>query len=551
MEIFGLPFREGRLTRKTDDFEIELEIDRQPYGIVLSGRLKGKPRRLQVCRLPLKSESDALFLNNWQSWGPARVISFHTLKHLPLEQFAGLGYSAHPLPESLKQNPISDYFIVAEGRLLGFLSSSIGHPFFVVEGDEVAGYIEYFDREFEDFVPIEKMVILDHRLLEKSLELYADLVRMENAPAFSSWNPVGWCSWYQYFDKLTWKDIEENLELAESMEKGYEFFQIDDSWQVDIGDWRPKESFPELEEMASAISSKGFVPGLWLAPFSVAETSQLAKNHPEWLVKDESGSPLIAYRNWDKAIYALDTSHPEALRWLENLFVSFKKAGFRYFKIDFLFAGAVPGKRYKRVSPVEAYREGLKVIRKTLDGCFILGCGAPLLPSVGYVDGMRIGPDTAPTYQPDPLNLFELNAYTALKNAVMRYFTHGRWWWNDPDCLLLRREQTGLDDDARRIYALVSGALDNMLVESDYLAASVDKGLWKEALKLRGGKVEICGLSDNEFVIMAFGTGRGDLELLCNLEEKRVNIRTLSLPLEKRVEKREDGRFFHYYEGVE
>ena len=42
---------------------------------------------------------------------------------------------------------------------------------------------------------------------------------------------------------------------------------------------------------------------------------------------------------------------------------------------------AVPGDRRKGVTPIQAYREGLRVIRGTVGGDFVLGCGAPLLPS--------------------------------------------------------------------------------------------------------------------------------------------------------------------------
>jgi len=549
MRIFGFPVKKGRMVKKLDTCQLEVEMDRQPFGTVISGNVRGRPKRLEVCRMSLNGEM--LFLNNWQSWGPARVMDLSQLRSLPLEEFTRFGYSAHPLPELLKKHPVSDYFVFVEDKLLGFLTSVVGHPFFSVEGDEIVGYIEYFDREFDDFVPLEKLVIVEGRSLERSLELYADLASIENDPSFSRWNPVGWCSWYHYYDKLTWEDVKKNIRLAKEMGMGYEVFQIDDSWQEDIGDWKPKGSFPSFREMSETISSEDLVPGLWLAPFSVAETSSLTAKHPEWLVKDESGVPVIAYRNWGKTIYALDTSHPDVLQWLKNLFTELKKAGFKYFKIDFLFAGAVPGNRYQHVTPIEAYRMGMKAIRESLEGCFILGCGAPLLPSVGYVDGMRVGPDTAPVYKVGLGELFELNAYNALKNSVMRYFTHGRWWWNDPDCLLLRREQTELDDDTRRMYALVSGALDNVLVESDCLEASVDRELWHEALSLRGGAVEVEGLAGSEIVVKTYGTSRGDVELTCNLEKKKVRVRMMSVPLRKQVQEREDGRLFHYYGRTE
>jgi len=549
MRVFGFPLREGRMVKELGTCQLEVEVERQPFGTMIVGSVKGKPKRLEVCRVSLNGK--ILFLNNWQSWGLARVMRLSQLRSLPLEKFARFGYSAHPLPELLRKHPVSDYFVFAGDKLLGFLTSAVGHPFFSVEGREIVGYIEYFDREFESFVPLEKLVIVEGRSLEKSLELYADLVSIENDPGFSRWNPVGWCSWYHYYDKLAWEDVKKNINLAKEMGMGYEVFQIDDSWQEDIGDWKPKGSFPNFEEMAETVASESFVPGLWLAPFSVSGTSSLVAKHPEWLVKDDDGVPVIACRNWGKTIYALDTSHPDVLQWLRNLFTGLKKAGFRYFKIDFLFAGAVPGNRYRHVTPVEAYRMGMKAIRDSLEECFILGCGAPLLPSVGYVDGMRVGPDTAPVYKVELEKHFELNAYNALKSSVMRYFTHGRWWWNDPDCLLLRREQTEMDDDARRIYALVSGALDNMLVESDNLEASVDKELWHEALSLRGGAVEVRGLASSEIVIKVYGTGRGDVELTCDLEEKKVRVRTMSVPLRKQIREREDGRLFHYYKRTE
>ena len=31
---------------------------------------------------------------------------------------------------------------------------------------------------------------------------------------------------------------------------------------------------------------------------------------------------------------------------------------------------------------------------------YLLGCGAPILPSVGLVDAMRVGPDIAHHYEP-------------------------------------------------------------------------------------------------------------------------------------------------------
>ena len=70
-----------------------------------------------------------------------------------------------------------------------------------------------------------------------------------------------------------------------------------------------------------------------------------------------------------------------------------------FFKIAFVYAAALNGLRPDG-SPTSAqvYRQGLDLVRSAIGPeAYLLGCGMPLLPSVGKVDGMRIGADTAPT----------------------------------------------------------------------------------------------------------------------------------------------------------
>jgi alpha-galactosidase len=156
----------------------------------------------------------------------------------------------------------------------------------------------------------------------------------------------------------------------------------------------------------------------------------------------------------------------------------------------------MPGGRRKKVTPIQAYREGLRVIRRACGRDFVLGCGAPLLPSVGLVDGMRIGEDTAPYWKTKPSGFQGPNAYFALRNALMRQFMHRTFWINDPDCLLLRDREIELTRNERELYALTAGGLDNMIVDSDNLAllGRPGKDLLRRALELRGGSAGVRGL---------------------------------------------------------
>ena len=50
-----------------------------------------------------------------------------------------------------------------------------------------------------------------------------------------------------------------------------------------------------------------------------------------------------------------------------------------------------------RRAPPISVRAGFEAVRRGAgDDTFLLGCGAPLGPTIGVVDGMRIGPDVAP-----------------------------------------------------------------------------------------------------------------------------------------------------------
>ena len=426
---------------------------------------------------------------------------------------------------------VSDYFVAWEENLIGFLASNIAHPFFVIEGSNLVGCLEYFDAFFDDSIPIEPMIVLKGAPLERLLEVYADLVRSENKLKVRKWNPVGW-SRYQYFTRLRWEDVEKNLKVAQKSFP-FEVFQIDDGYEQDIGDWmETKQGFPSLDEIAKAIKAHNFVPGIWTAPFSVSETSKLFMAHPDWAVADNN-SPKECYKNWGKKIYALDTTHPEVKKWLFDTFSSLKKMGFKFFKIDFLFSAAMPGKRTKNVTPVQAYKQGLDVVREAVGNSFILGCGAPLLPSVGFVDGMRVAEDTAPFWNSRLSPFHGPNAYHAIKNAIMRQFMHRKLWLNDADCLLLRSKDTELAQNERELYALVSGALDNMIIESDDLSL-VDAGgrkLLDEAISLRGGRVNVYGLfEDGVYLIESKRRKAGNFKLAVNVSDEKRCLKGQEIP---------------------
>ncbi|MEY2447986.1 MAG: alpha-galactosidase [Acidimicrobiaceae bacterium] len=315
----------------------------------------------------------------------------------------------------------------------------------------------------------------------ESLEDWAADVGRTSSARVSAPFQVGWCSWYHYFDRVTEEDILANLALAE--EWPFDVFQIDDGFQSAVGDWlETNDKFPStLDQLADAIAAKGFRPGIWIAPFFASPESDVAQQHPDWFATHVSGRRLIGSVNdhWGGAVHVLDTTHPEVLAHLEALARALVDAGFTYLKLDFTYAPGLAG-RYAdpRVTPGERVRAGFDAIRRGAgEDAFLLGCGAPLGPAIGVVDGMRIGPDVAPWWElpadhPFPPGYAATSPSTAnaLRATQARQFMHRRLWLNDPDCVMLRTTDTQLAPEEVRRWAMGVGESGGMVLVSDDLA---------------------------------------------------------------------------------
>lgn len=252
--------------------------------------------------------------------------------------------------------------------------------------------------------------------------------------------PSVWASWYQYFTELTQEDVRENLAAMDELELNVGVVRLDDAFQAGIGDWLAlSEGFTSLEDLVQEVIDRGRIAGLWIAPMLVGADSTLFAEHPDWLLRNPDGTPVLALHNWGQDCYALDATHPDALDYLSSVFTEWHRYGTRYFMIDFMFAGAMEGTRYdSSVSAIEAYRHVLKCIRDAIGDSYLQACGAPMFPSIGLVDSMRVGPDVAPTWAASGDDLSRPGIRSAAVSTVGRAFTHGRFWLNDPDCFMVR-----------------------------------------------------------------------------------------------------------------
>lgn len=267
--------------------------------------------------------------------------------------------------------------------------------------------------------------------------------------------PRVWCSWYSLYTAIDETTLYKVIGDLGNLP--FDVIQIDDGWQVAVGDWEPNNKFSAgMTDLANKITLTSRKAGLWLAPLIAVKSSILFRDHPNWFLRDDYKKFVSAGFNWGEQLYALDSTHPEVLAWLASLMKEVRRWGFSYIKLDFLHGGALPGTRYLDIPREAPYRIGLKILRESMDkDVFFLACGAPILPSLGLCDALRIGPDVAGEWETmcDSVLLYN-PTIPGTKNAI-RTSIHRKWldplMQTDPDVVYFRSMVCSLNDEQKSL----------------------------------------------------------------------------------------------------
>lgn len=423
-----------------------------------------------IFRIPpahAQSSSLAFFSNNWQSWGwtgaygvdqPARRSRLGLLQN-PMVTNPGTPRHRQPGVYS------SDFFGVIGDRvkrtaaLFGFLSQRWQYG--TLEADlrgrpQVSLWANGDQARIDPGARLETdwAVFYPFRLDQtEPLGPYFTAASRENRVSLPEEIPSGWCSWYHFYTGVTADQIRQNLESVRQLapQLPLKLVQIDDGFEAQIGDWfdfRP--TFPNgVAPLANEIRAAGLMPGLWLAPFIVHPAASLVRRHPEFILRNRLGRPVNAGFVWNTLTTALDLTHPGALEYACRVVETARREwNFPYLKLDFLYAGALAGRRNDPTrTRAQVLRGAMEAVRKAVGSdTFLLGCGAPLGSVIGLVDSMRIGADVSGDWTPKYLGIESIfkkephmpSARNSIQNILTRAPMHNRWWINDPDCLLIR-----------------------------------------------------------------------------------------------------------------
>lgn len=181
------------------------------------------------------------------------------------------------------------------------------------------------------------------------LNLWSNVVEREglSRPTNNEENyAVSWCGW-GYESDVTSKQMVDTIPKLK--EFGIHWATLDDRWFNNYGDWQPRsDTFPgdAIKKLADDFHAQGMKMQLWWLPLAVEDghygygghkfvTSDVVKEHPDWLILDESGKPARMTRN----LAALCPAVPEVQAYYKQLTERFiRDWGFDGHKLDNIYS---------------------------------------------------------------------------------------------------------------------------------------------------------------------------------------------------------------------
>lgn len=509
----------------------------------------------------------SVFLNGFQSWTDSMEYPLGAKQYAPA-----------PLMRKIITNNIAknsgfsrsgDYFMYkpshAAGRFYGFSYGYIrkgGAVTIIGSLDDSTGYTILDFDTINDKIRI--TLDLEGRQLEKGENVLCrtTVISGEYDQAFDKYFAAmgikclpcplkkGYTTWYNYYADIDSEIIVRDLEALANCECKADVFQIDDGYQRAIGDWlKIKSDFYHvlndiradqsaqnnttavkldvndgMKPVAEMIHAKNMLAGLWLAPFAVTPSSEVFKDHKNWLIKDKKGRPLRAGTNWG-GFYALDIYNEEVRAHLKKVFDTVLNTwGFDLVKLDFLYAAAIVP--FNGKCRAKIMYDAMDLLRECVGDKLILGCGVPMMPAFGKVDYCRIGSDISLKWTKNTYDVREgVSTSHAVVNSAFRRHLDGRAFGNDPDVFLLRNGNIDMTFKQKTALAEINKLFGSVLFTSDNV--SEYNSLQNEALRhvFNGKRAKIIEVSMDAKHVMTvrYDYGDGERELKISVYSGAIN----------------------------
>lgn len=531
-----LPGRPNSFDEIYVDFQNQPEHGGEHWSVFLHPKQDVTIQRLEIqfdVQMPTHAR---FFTNGFQSWSESRLyglneavprLRFFAKKHMGLygdEYIAGIPHGSGYL------HSWTYTFLTKEADktlFLGSLNETTGFTLFLY--DQPNGILTV-RKDMDGLKLAHSFPALDFWVGEGSeSDVFDRYFQVLGTPQPAAPPALGWTSWYHHFTRISEEIILQNLESVSNSGLPFSFFQIDDGWQTAVGDWLSvKKTFPNgMGFVAQKIREKGLAPGLWLAPFVAAKDSDLAKKHPDWLLRDAKSQPLKVGWNpmWDGWYYALDFYNNEVRNYLGGVFHAvLDRWGFDLLKLDFLFAVCLappPGKTRGQVM-----HEAMEFLRKLAGPKKILACGVPLGSAFGLADYCRIGGDIHMTWEHRLLAFLRfrerVSTLASLRSTLGRWQLDGRVFRNDPDVFILRNENQRLSPTQQQTVLTINALLGSLLFTSDDLGKYSPEQMaeLEAALELHGSRISSVSELEKDVFEIDFENEGVSYSAFCNLNSR-------------------------------
>lgn len=457
------PWEEGKIT-------VTLDL---PKGVLRS--VRGE------VLLPAR-DGEKVFVNGYQSWtyspeyGPDDFI--RGLRHLPkagvahfgLDRYGDNFFADYPEKKGLFHGE-SWMYLRRDGhfRLIGSLDERPGYTMFRYD---LRGGKLTLERDCAGVACEGEFHAFDLFFAEGTeAETFDAWFAAMGVQARTKEPIAGYTSWYNRYENIDQQCILSDLEACSGYLQPGDLFQIDDGWEPAVGDWLEPDAakFPDgMRASADAIHAKGYLAGLWLAPFVARKGSAIWREHYDWLLK-VNGEPWFCGSNWG-GFYSLDIDHPEVREYLKKVFDRvFGEWGFDLVKLDFLYGAAPFGSEHE--SRAGRMTRAMDWLRELCGDKLILGCGVPLFPAFGRVDFCRIGCDVGLDWDDNwlmqKIHRERVSTRQSISNTVFRRELNGRAFLNDPDVFFLRSSNLKLTVEQKMALYTANTLLGSVWLTSD------------------------------------------------------------------------------------
>ncbi len=483
--LFTLTSEEGSFEEARGMIDVEFHQRENRIGLDLHPREEVTLKSVSLYLSPEIQKADKIFVNGFQTWTDSREFSVN-------ENLPGLSPLTKPINNRYKLAYYGDYHFWPYPNKPGLTHS---HTFsywrkgneidFVGSISEKSGFTIVESNFDEQEVVVKKDCDgLELHQSFKAFDLYLEkgdygeiwekyfrehnLAKPKNKPV------SGWTSWYNHYTNINEKIVLKNLASFADNNVPIDLIQIDDGYQLAIGDWMPNEKFNGgMRSLTDKIHAKGYKAGLWMAPFICEEKSFILEKNPDWIRKDKNGKNVVAGFStlWSGRFYALDIENPAVRNHIRtHINRMLNDWNFDLLKLDFLSALAIDPSTSKTRGAMMRY--GMEFLREVMGDKLMLACGVPLGSAFGLADYCRIGADVALKWEDNFLkNVLRyrerVSTQVSLNCTISRAMMDNRFFMNDPDVYILRDKNCKMDKVQKETLFLLNQCLGSLLFMSD------------------------------------------------------------------------------------